>query len=179
MKSMKRSGIFTIFAVLMVFASLAPVWAQSSRGPEELVTLKASGAVTNGTTLHSAVTRLWNFKEAIFFFDVTAVSASVSGNLPDRLDVYIQTSPDNSTWQDVVRFAQITTATASRVAQWSSRVATSTAWQSFEYARDFTAMAQGAKQIPAGYYWRAVSAASAATANPSSWTYTLIGYFRE
>ena len=167
---MKRIKLFLLAVALLAMLPVTlPVSAQVSRGQFVMITLKASGAVTGTTVAHATIGRMQNFKEAIFLLNVTAVSVAS----PDRLDVYIQTAPDNTNYTDLVRFAQITTATAARVAQWQSLVAPTTPERAFQEL----AIGIGVNQGPAAQNWRVVSAASAAATN--TYTYTLTGFFRE
>ena len=90
---MKRIKLFLLAVALLAMLPVTlPISAQVSRGQFVMITLKASGAVTGTTVAHATIGRMQNFKEAIFLLNVTAVSVAS----PDRLDVYIQTAPDNT-----------------------------------------------------------------------------------
>lgn|SRR3990167_4079834 len=171
---MKRFSVFlvTIFAFL-IFA-MPELQAQQSSCRQQgsrQVTLRTSAALTT-TASGSSIGQLQDCKEAVFVFDVTTASSAAT----DFLYVYIQSTPDGTNWLDVARFANITNATAQRVARWSSRVTVS--GTNVDEALSSSAMAAGTvSHGPQGRLWRTRAVVSAAST--ASWTYSVVGYFRD
>ncbi len=75
----------------------------------ELVTLKASSAITTaGTVTETAVTGMGRFKRVVVQLDTTVADTEAG----DTLDVYIDASIDGTRWFNVCHFAQVTGTTS-------------------------------------------------------------------
>lgn len=170
----KFSAFLVAFFTFWIFAMPEIGLAQQSSCRQQgsrQVTLRSSAALIT-TTSGSTLGQLQDCKEAVFILDVTVVSNAAT----DFLYVYIQSSPDGTNWLDVARFANITNATAQRVARWSSRVTVS--GTNVDEALSSSAMAAGTvSQGPQGRLWRTRAVLSAAAT--ASWTYSVVGYFRD
>lgn len=171
----KFSAFLVTFFAFWIFAMPEIGLAQQSSCRQQgsrQVTLRSSAALTT-TTSGSSIGQLQDCKEAVFVFDVTTASAV---DTTHTLSVYIQSSPDGTNWLDVARFANVTTATAQRVARWSSRVTVS--GTNVDEALSSSAMAAGTvSQGPQGRLWRTRAVVSSGALN--SWTYSVVGYFRD
>lgn len=136
------------------------------------VTLRTSAALT-ATANGSTIGQLQDCKEAMLILDVTTASLGTD----DALNVYLQTTPDGTNYTDVVAFTQVVGSTVQRIARWTSRTVPTDP----EGALEAAALTAGTvEQGPAGRLWRVRSVVSdSGTTGNSSWTYSVVGYFRD
>lgn len=173
----KRVSILFILALLAFLLGAPSTQAQQSSCRQQgsrQATLRSSAALT-ATASGSSVGQLQDCKQAIFVYDVTVASTGTA----DALNVYIQSSPDGTNWVDVVSFSQTTgSAALQRVARWTATAAAPT---TPEEALQSSALTAGSvAQGPGGRLWRVRSVVSdTSPTGDSSWTFSVIGYFRD
>lgn len=137
------------------------------------VTFKASGAQTESTT-GGAVSVPGDYTDAVFVLDVTALATETA----DKLDVYIDVSPDGgTTWLNAVHFTQQDGdgSAAKLVAKLSKGTPLDDADATLAVTAD--AAESVVRNLFVGNTWRYRSVIVDSATDNASFTYSLIGVF--
>lgn len=137
------------------------------------ITFKSAGAQTDSATGGELQVE-GNYSEAVFILDVTALATETA----DKLDVFIDVSPDNgTTWLNAVHFTQLSGdgSATKEVAKITKGVALNDPDAVLAVTSD--AASGVTRNLFIGNKWRYRSTITDATTDNASFTYSLVGVF--